>query len=117
MSGKQVIATYERVLAEIQQMVEAARTSDWDHLVALERRCSHLVGSLAGKELRETLEPALQRRKAEIIRKVLAADAEIRNITEPWIQQLQQILGSAAREHRLRKAYAQGTGPRLHGPS
>ncbi|HSQ05995.1 MAG TPA: flagellar protein FliT, partial [Burkholderiales bacterium] len=106
MSGKQVIAVYERVLAESQQMVEAARASDWERLVALERRCSHIVATLAGRELRETLEPALQRRKAEIIRNVLAADAEIRNITEPWMQQLQHILGSAARTHRLREAYA-----------
>ena len=63
------------------------------------------------------LKPALQRRKAEIIRNVLAADAEIRNITEPWMQQLQHILGSAARTHRLREAYARSTGPVLRGPS
>jgi flagellar protein FliT len=116
MRGKEVIALYERVLAEMQQMLEAARASDWERLTALERRCSDIVASLAGKELHETLEPVLQRRKAEIIGKVLAADAEIRKITEPWMQQLQQILGSAAREHRLHEAYARGAGRPPQGP-
>lgn len=108
MNSPQIITTYETILAITGQMLEAARNGDWERLVALEKDCRKLVEELIAENYGLPLSSQFQRRKAEIIRKVLADDAEIRNITEPWMAQLQNLLGSAGRERKLSEAYAHG---------
>lgn len=110
MNSPQTIAAYETILAITGQMLEAARNGDWDSLVALERDCKKLVEQLIAENGGPPLSSEFQQRKAEIIRKVLADDAEIRNITEPWMARLQNILGNTTREQRLRQAYGPGGG-------
>jgi len=114
--GEEIIAVYECLLEIMKQMLDAARAGEWERVVALERQCKHMVASLAGKEQREILQPALQQRKAAIIGKVLRLDAEIRNIAQPWLQHLQNVLGTAVRKQRLHHAYAQGSERVAQGP-
>ena len=47
----------------------------------------------------------MQRHKIELIHKILADDAEIRNHAEPWMSRLQSLLGNAGMERRVRQAY------------
>ena len=110
MNDPQIIATYEAILAITGQMLGAARDDDWDRLVALEQDCKKLVEQLIADNTGQPLSREFQQRKVEIIRRVLAEDAEIRNITQPWMAQLQNILGSAGRERKLYQAYAPGGG-------
>lgn len=111
MSNEEMIRTYENILAVTAQMLEAARAADWDLLVNREQECRQLVESLmnAGNENNIVLEPQVHKRKVEIIRKVLADDAEIRNLTEPWMQRLQHLLTSVGHERKLHAAYNAGT--------
>lgn len=110
MNDPQIIVTYEAILAITGQMLGAARIDDWNRLVALEQDCKKLVERLIADNTGQPLSSQFQQRKTEIIRKVLADDAEIRNITQPWMAQLQNILGSAGREQRLHRAYGPGSG-------
>jgi flagellar protein FliT len=110
MDSSQIISTYEAILAITNQMLEAAQNSDWDKLVAREQECRRLTEELIANGTGEALSGELQQRKVRIIRQVLADDAEIRNITEPWMAQLQNILGSAGRTHKLHRAYDPGGG-------
>ena len=107
MTNAELIGTYENILAVTARMLGAARAAEWDRLVELEQECRLLVQSLiaarSGNEIE--LEPEVRKRKFEIIRKVLADDAEIRNLTEPWMQRLQHLLGSIGQERKLRAAY------------
>ena len=109
MNSPRIITNYETILAITGQMLDAARNDDWERLVALEKDCKKLVEELIAENYGLPLSSQLQRRKAEIIRKVLADDAEIRNITEPWMMQLQNLLGSAGRERKLSRAYVSGS--------
>ncbi len=115
-AGEEIIAVYEYLLEIMKQMRDAAHAGDWERVVALERQCKHMVASLAGKEQRETLQPALQQRKAAIIGNVLAIDAEIRDVAEPWMRHLQRMLGTASRRHRLRDAYGWAGAHVTQGP-
>lgn len=108
MNNPQIITTYETLLAITGRMLDVARIGDWDRLVALEKDCKKLVEELIAENHDLPLSSQLQQRKAEIIRKVLADDAEIRSITEPWMAQLQDFLGSAGRERKLSRAYVSG---------
>ena len=105
MTGADTIAFYERVLAIMEQMREAASHAEWDRLVALEHECKAVVTRLAEQENGEPLSAALQQRKAGLIRQVLALDAAIRDITEPWLSKLQDFLGARQQERKLLRTY------------
>jgi len=111
MTNTQVIAIYENVLAVTAPLRDAARAADWDLLVKREQECRQLVDKLLNtrSEIDIVLDPQLRRRQVEIIRKVLADDAEIRNLTEPWMQRLQHLLTSVGQERKLHDAYSAGT--------
>ena len=109
MNGTQIIGAYEAILTITGQMLAAARNDDWDRLVALEQDCKRRVEELIANNSGQPLSSQFHQRKAEIIRKVLADDAEIRNITEPWMAQLQNLIGSAGRERKLYQAYSPGS--------
>lgn len=105
MNSQEVISLYETVAGISSQMLAAARNGDWDQLVALENRCSHHVQRLQHGEPPEPLTGTVRQRKVEIIQKILADDREIRNITEPWMQQLSALMKNAGTERKLTQAY------------
>lgn len=104
MDNSQIIATYETILAITGQMLQAARSNDWDYLMALEEDCRVNVEKLMAANP-APLGGEYQQRKVEIIHKVLADDAEIRNITQPWMAHLQNAIGSIGCEKKLSQAY------------
>lgn len=105
MTGNDVIAVYERVLALMHDMHAAAQRSAWDELAALERDCRAAAGALIDREQTVPLAPAQAQRKSALIRQTLALDAAIRGLTEPWLRQLEAFLGTRERERRLQAAY------------
>ncbi len=102
---QRLISTYDCLARTTGHMLSAARSGDWDKLVDLERHCADLVARMSTLEPDAPLPGELRDRKAAMIRKVLADDAAIRNITEPWLQQLGAMLGSNGQERRLLHAY------------
>ena len=110
MTSAEMIDTYEDILAVTGRMLDAARAANWDQLVNREQECRKLVESLMSARDEFVLEPQVRKRKVEIIRQVLADDAEIRNLTEPWMQRLQHLLTSVGQERKLHAAYNAGAG-------
>jgi flagellar protein FliT len=105
MTEAEVVATYESLAALTGDMLAAAQASDWDRLIELEKGCTALVRGLRQAGGNPSGDEAFRRRKAAIIRKVLADDAEIRNLTQPWLAKLQEMLAGAAREGKVARAY------------
>ncbi len=100
-----VIEVYEAILQVTEEMLRAARRGDWDQLVERERACRTLVDWLRENSDGVALPPAVQERKIEIVRKVLADDAEIRDLTEPQLARLGKMLEGTRREQTVRSAY------------
>jgi flagellar protein FliT len=100
-----ILDVYATISAKTGEMLEAARSGDWDRLVALEQDCRALIETLKQSDAGADVGARFVQRKVALIRKVLADDAEIRKFTEPWMTQLEAYLGSARREHKLRRAY------------
>lgn len=109
MDGKQVIATYESILDITGQMLVAAQNSQWDQLICLEQECKSLTKKLVANKLDKKLSNELQKKKIDIIHQVLRHDAQIREITEPWMLRLQNILNTAGRKRNLQQAYQTGS--------
>ena len=105
MSGAQVIMNYESLSAITGQMRDAAVHGEWDALVGLEQQCSRHVATMKPADASATLNESARQRKIQLIRKILADDAEIRNRTEIWMTQLQHIMQSNRHEQRLQQAY------------
>lgn len=105
MSNHPILEQYERIKAVTGQMVAAARRADWDHLIDLEESCRSLTDALVEAERGVQLPPPVLERKVELIRNVLADDAEIRNLTEPWMKRLQELLQGVDLSRQVKSAY------------
>ncbi len=73
-------------------MLAAAQAGNWDQVIKLEGACVLLISQLrdAARNHRLTLKES--RQKAAIMQRILAGDAKIRQLTEPWIKHLDQML-------------------------
>ena len=105
MSPEQMIATYEQILALMNLMHRAADAREWEQLVALEQQCKKLVQGLIERDRGAPLGETLRERKISLVRQVLAVDAAIRNITEPWLRELQGLLTTRNRQQQLFATY------------
>jgi|307.fasta_scaffold27457_3 flagellar protein FliT len=105
MTPQALIACYESVAAASRNMLAAAQSNDWDQLVSAERECAVVVDRLRAIENPPVLDDETRRRKFDIIRTVLAHDAEIRRLTQPWVAQLETFLSGAANQRRVADAY------------
>lgn len=101
-----IIDLYEQVSEITGQMLNAARGSDWDSLVALESRCATHMQTLKTSDVIEALTPDARARKFDLIKKILAHDQEIRSITQPRLVQLSNLMNSSKTERMVRQAYS-----------
>ena len=106
MQGAQILAHYTEIAQLTRRMLEAARDSEWDRVVEIERSCSGLFARLFEAGDVQPDDPAFINRKAALIRGILDDDAKIRLLVEPWLAQLSQLIGSTSQQSRLNRAYA-----------
>lgn len=104
MTNQEVLSVYATMASLTEQMVQAAGASDWDTLVVLEQRVATHV-----QALRVAPQPPMQgaerERKIELIRQMLNADRQIRDLTMPWMAQLSKLISSTGTERRVVNAY------------
>jgi len=90
-----VMGCYEAMALASRAMLHAARDSDWDTVASLERHCAGLVAQMGRGPVAAPLDETQRRRRVEILQRLLAEDAEIRNLAQPWLADLQSMLGQA----------------------
>jgi flagellar protein FliT len=100
-----VLNLYETMSDLSGLMVEAARDSNWDRLVALEQDVAHLRDTMEWDRDPPPLSADERARKVDLIHRILANDAEVRTYTEPWMTSVRKFLGAGVRERNLRQAY------------
>jgi flagellar protein FliT len=98
---------YENMHRLSSRMAEVARARDWEELSELERRVNDLRAGLQASTDNPCSDIDLAH-KHRLIRRSLDDDAEVRRHTEPWMDQLGQLLGDSARRREILKAYAAG---------
>lgn len=95
---------YRAVARSTAKMLDAARGADWDRVVEEERRCREVIeGVKALGEVALNNEEAAVRHK--LILQVLKDDAEIRALAQPWLRQLETLLGASGNARRLGASY------------
>ena len=94
-----MIQHYESIAAASRRMLDAAREGDWDEVSLLEDRCRTLISRLKRAHVCSD-QPMGQRQRLALMCAMLADDAEIRELSEPWLKQLQALLAGRHAEHR-----------------
>lgn len=107
MSDTEILAAFQTLCDLTGEMKEIARMGEWEQLTLLEQRCAGVVAQLRAT-LPVRLPAGMQRRKVELIHKILADDAEIRLHTQPWMQRIQALLGNTDRARRVHRTYEVG---------
>lgn len=99
-----VIENYRHLSLITSLMREAAQQQEWDQLVELEQQCSQHVESMKQLDM-ASLDEDTRRQKIDLITRILADDAAIREQTMPWMTKLQNMIQSTRSEQKLLQTY------------
>jgi flagellar protein FliT len=105
MTSEEVLSSYEAMAALTTQMVVAAGNSEWDRFMQLEQRCALHVAALKQNDTALAMQGAAREKKVALIKKLLADDRKIRDLTTPWMAQLAALINNTHTERRLASAY------------
>lgn len=83
---------YEAIERASADMLQAARAGDWDQVVKLEGACALLISQLKHAASVKQLDTEEAQLKSRIMQRILINDAEIRQLAEPWLEDLDGIL-------------------------
>jgi flagellar protein FliT len=83
---------YEAIEQASSDMLEAARAGNWDHVVKLEGACAVLISQLKHAAASRGLGAEEAQLKSRIMQRILINDAEIRQLAEPWLEDLDNLL-------------------------
>ena len=104
-TSQEVLSEYAAVAELTAQMLAAAEAGDWDGLALLEQRCSGHIDLLRRAEAAVVLNPTGRQAKIDCIRRILADDRKIRDLTMPWMAQLSALINNSGTQRRLANAY------------
>lgn len=83
---------YEAIEQASQDMLEAARVGNWDMVLKLEGACALLISQLKHNAAKKGLGAEEVQLKSRIMQRILVNDAEIRQLAEPWLEDLDNVL-------------------------
>ena len=85
---------YEAIERASQDMLDAARHGHWDRVLKLEGACAVLIAQLKQTAAARPLGADEAQFKSRIMQRILAHDVEIRQLAEPWLEDLDDLLSS-----------------------
>jgi flagellar protein FliT len=83
---------YEAIEKASADMLDAARSGNWDHVIKLEGACVLLISQLKNAARGGNLSSEESQLKSRIMKRILVNDAEIRHLAEPWLDDLDHML-------------------------
>ena len=89
---KTLLNYYEAIEQASLDMLIAARGGKWDEVVRLESACAVLISVLKRAASTDALDTHQARVKSKIMQRILVNDAEIRQLAEPWLEDLDNVL-------------------------
>ncbi|HRK37721.1 MAG TPA: flagellar protein FliT [Burkholderiaceae bacterium] len=90
---KDLIDYYKAIEGASRQMLEAAQLEDWDQVVRLEGACAVLIEQLRAESRKQDLPVSAKAEKQRIMLSILRHDAIIRQLAEPWLADIDTMLG------------------------
>lgn len=95
MEHNALLSYYAAIEQASVDMLDAARAGNWDEVVKLEGACAVLIARLKHAAAHNALGGDEAHLKSRIMQRILVNDAEIRQLAEPWIEDIEQMLSFA----------------------
>lgn len=92
-----LMSYYEAIEKASADMLDAARAGNWDHVIKLEGACVLLISQLKNAAQSNALSSDESQLKSRIMKRVLVNDAEIRNLAEPWLDDLDMMMNGQSK--------------------
>jgi flagellar protein FliT len=92
MTSNEVLSMYENLAGLTAQMSLAAQVGDWNTLSGLEKQCASQASAVATGV--PALSGAPRMRKIDLLKQIMANDRAIRDVTEPWMHQLDNVMAA-----------------------
>lgn len=90
MTQNEVLSMYENIAGLTGKMAAAAKSGDWNGFDNLQGECA--VQASAAATGVPALEGARRLRKIDLLKQIMANDRAIRDVTEPWMGQLDRAM-------------------------
>ncbi len=87
-SAAYLLGCYEDVAELSAAMVTAARKGDWDQVERLKELAAHSINDVRAIAGTVALSSSERRTKLAVLQRVLADDAEIRQLSQPWLRRM-----------------------------
>ena len=87
-----LIDFYEAIERASADMLAAARSGDWNRVVMIEGSCVVLIKRLKLASRDSELSADERAAKQRIMQRILVNDAAIRQLAEPWLDDLHRVL-------------------------
>jgi flagellar protein FliT len=83
---------YQAIEKASQDMLNAARNGNWNEVLKLEGACALLISQLKHRAAESSLGTDEAQFKSRIMQRILVNDAQIRQLAEPWLEELDDML-------------------------
>lgn len=100
-----IVRSYEELLVLSEQMLEAARASNWDALTDLQKVYMAEVERLRQLDHSVRFSDDERLRRFNLLERILAFDARIRDLTMPRLAELGSLISNSRRKQELSAAY------------
>lgn len=111
MTGAELLGSYQTMLALSRQMLGHAGNGDWGRVAALEMERSGIVARLKVQKNADPLSGTEQEELAQLIRDILAVDADIKTLTDARLGELHGELRSIGNAFKLDQTYGKDLQP------
>ncbi|MBL8328405.1 MAG: flagellar protein FliT [Rubrivivax sp.] len=93
----ELLSYYKAIEQASADMLAAARLGDWDQVVKLEGACVLLISQLKEASQAKPLDAETARAKSRILQRIVVNEGELRNLTEPWLPELERMMAGKPR--------------------
>jgi flagellar protein FliT len=90
MTSNEVLAMYENIAGLTGKMATAAQSGNWNGFDSLQAQCAVQASATASGV--PALEGATRLRKIDLLKQIMANDRAVRDVTEPWMGQLDRAM-------------------------
>ena len=90
MTSNEVLSMYENIAGLTGKMAVDAQSEDWNGFDSLQAQCAAQAAATATGVPPQT--GAARLRKIDLLKQIMANDRAIRDITEPWMGQLDRAM-------------------------
>jgi len=91
-----LIDYYRAIETTSSSMLESAKLGAWEAVIQSESACAILISELRNHSQTQVLSIEDRHEKRRIMLQILRNDAQIRSMTDPWLEDLEKVMHGAS---------------------